>query len=310
MTELRAIAQALGGEVAAGQVLAPAPGHSSRDRSMSIRLNPRAPGGLLVHLFSGGDALAAKDHVLDLLGWPRADEARGRDRPQPARRPEPETPPIEADEGASERTARALAIFRETEAPWGSPVEAYLARERGLEPFEALARTVRFHPACPFAGGFRTPAMVALVRDVRTNVPKAIHRTALTLDGRKAVVGGNDRLSLGPVSGGAIKLTPDEDVTLALGIGEGIESALSLRRLPEFAGSPVWSLISANGIERLPVLAGIESLWIAVDHDEAGLRASQACADRWTDAGAETFLVTPETERTDLNDAFKRRHHG
>ncbi|CAO4136111.1 hypothetical protein [Methylorubrum extorquens] len=68
MMDLRAIAHALRGEVAAGQVLAPAPGHSARDRPMSIRLSPRAPGGLLVHLFSGGDPLAAKDHVLGVLG--------------------------------------------------------------------------------------------------------------------------------------------------------------------------------------------------------------------------------------------------
>jgi hypothetical protein len=28
----------------------------------------------------------------------------------------------------------------------------------------------------------------------------------------------------------------------------------------------------------MPVLPGIESLWIAVDHDAAGLKAARACA--------------------------------
>ena len=34
---LAEIAAALGGEVAAGQVLAPGPGHSPRDRSLSVK---------------------------------------------------------------------------------------------------------------------------------------------------------------------------------------------------------------------------------------------------------------------------------
>jgi hypothetical protein len=84
-------------------------------------------------------------------------------------------------------------------------------------------------------------------------------------------VNGKDRLALGPIGGGAIKLTPDEAVTTCLGIGEGVESALSLRNMPEFGPSPLWSLISAGGVESFPTLSGIESLWIAVDHDETGI---------------------------------------
>jgi hypothetical protein len=45
-------------------------------------------------------------------------------------------------------------------------------------------------------------------------------------------------MSLGPIVGGAIKLTADEDVTSGLGVGEGIETTLSLRHLPEWQGSP------------------------------------------------------------------------
>ena len=68
--DLRAIAQALGGEVNGSQVLAPAPGHSARDRSLSIRLDPSAPDGFLVHTFAGDDPLNAKDHVRRRLGLP------------------------------------------------------------------------------------------------------------------------------------------------------------------------------------------------------------------------------------------------
>ncbi|TXM72888.1 hypothetical protein FV226_11105 [Methylobacterium sp. WL12] len=168
---------------------------------------------------------------------------------------------------------------------------------------------IRFHPSCPFAGT-RTRAMVALVRDIVTNEPVAIHRTALSLDGCKIEVNGHDRLALGPIGGGAVKLTPDEDVTTCLGIGEGIETTLSLRRSPEFGESPVWSLIAAGGISALPALPGIEALWIAVDHDPAGLKAARTCAARWQASGAETFLITPEAPGADLNDLIKGAHHG
>lgn len=149
--------------------------------------------------------------------------------------------------------------------------------------------------------------MVALVRDIITDVPKAVHRTALTSDGFKVKVEGKDRLALGPIAGGAIKITPDADVTLALGIGEGIESTLSLRDLPEFGASPVWSLLTAGGVAGFPVLSGIEALWIAVDRDPAGERAAHACADRWRAAGREVLLVKPKTEYSDLNDVTNKK---
>src|SRR5271166_6752663 len=70
MPSLHQIAQALGGEVRAGRVLAPAPGHLPADRGMSIKLSDEAPDGFLVNLFNEGDPLAAKDYVRSKLGMP------------------------------------------------------------------------------------------------------------------------------------------------------------------------------------------------------------------------------------------------
>jgi hypothetical protein len=148
--------------------------------------------------------------------------------------------------------------------------------------------------------------MVSLVRDVVTNQPLAIHRTALSPDGRIVTVEGHNRLSLGPISGGAIKLTPDEDVTTCLGIGEGLETSLSLRLTPEFGSSPVWCVLSAGGVSSFPVLSGIECLWIAVDNDPAGLRAATLCSDRWRKTGREVFLVEPKAKGADLNDLVQK----
>jgi hypothetical protein len=180
-------------------------------------------------------------------------------------------------------------------------VELYL-KGRGLElPEQAAGHAIRFHPRCPFAGK-RTPAMLCLVRDVSSNSPRGIHRTALSLDGKKVRLNGKDRLALGPIGGGAIKFMPDEEVTTCLGIGEGVETTLSMQRVPEFGTSPVWSVLSASGVRRLPVLPGIECLWIAVDHDPAGLSSAREAAERWRCSGAEAFLITPSAPRADLNE--------
>lgn len=301
MTDLRTMARDLGGEVAGiGQILCPGPGHSHRDRSLSVRLDARAPGGLVVHSFAGDDALAAKDYVRHRLGMETVYNVHGFAK-APARNV--------VDNIHDDRTARALSIWNQARHSIGSPVERYLER-RGVALPNDSREVIRFHPSCPFAGT-RTRAMVALVRNIVTNEPVAIHRTALSLDGHKIEVNGHDRLALGPISGGAVKLTADEDVTTCLGIGEGIETTLSLRRSTEFGESPVWSLIAAGGISTMPVLPGIEVLWIATDHDPAGLKASHNCADRWQSAGAETYLITPDAPGADLNDLLlKGAHHG
>ena len=56
------------------------------------------------------------------------------------------------------------------------------------------------------------------------------------------------------------------------------------------------------------MLAGIECLWIAVDHDRAGEEATKACAKRWRHAGREVLLVKAIRTGLDLNDIARGRH--
>src|SRR5688572_27583053 len=102
MLDLRSLAQALGGEVARNQVRAPAMGHSRKDRSLSVRLDPCAPGGFLVHCFGSGDPLAEKDRIRSILG--RKSDAR----PGLARH-------VPVDLTDNQRTASALSIWHEAE---------------------------------------------------------------------------------------------------------------------------------------------------------------------------------------------------
>lgn len=211
-------------------------------------------------------------------------------RPLPAK----QEPPDETD-----RTERALSIWKETVPLAGTPAERYLA-SRGV-PYRGDA--LRWHPSCPFGKGTKAGCMVALVRNIVTNEPQAIHRTAIDPQGRKlSDLGSNGRLTYGPIGGGAVKLTNDEDVTKVIAIGEGIETTLSIRNLPDLEAMPVWSLIAANQMAAFPVLPYVECLWIGVDHDKAGILAARKASQTWISAGNEVMIVAPNEAGTDLND--------
>src|SRR5262249_22190278 len=143
------------------------------------------------------------------------------------------------------RTERALQLWNERETFVHTPAETYLRVTRGigdwLDGFVRIDEALGFHPSCPF-GQERLPCMIALVRDVVTDAPIAIHRTALDLSSTLPVRLG--RLSLGPVSGGAVKLSPNDEVNTGLLIGEGIETTLSAA--VKFKFHPCWSVLSRS----------------------------------------------------------------
>jgi hypothetical protein len=67
--DVRAAARALKGDVSGRNgVVCPGPGHSRQDRSLSVRLDPGAPDGFVVHSFAGDDPIICKDHVRERLG--------------------------------------------------------------------------------------------------------------------------------------------------------------------------------------------------------------------------------------------------
>jgi len=148
--------------------------------------------------------------------------------------------------------------------------------------------------------------MLALVRDMKTDDPVAIHRTALKLSDGPERLG---RKSLGPTGGGAIKISPDFDVHSGLLVGEGIETVLSASA--QFQFKPVWSLIDRTNLARFPVLAGIECLTIAIDNDESGdgQRSAAECIARQVAAGIEVISAQPNRAK-DFNDIIQDKKNG
>jgi hypothetical protein len=87
LPNLSSAARMLGGQVSGGQIVCPGPGHSAADRSLSVRFEPDAPDGFVVHSFAGDDAMRCRDHVrsrlgLDPFGLNGTGSAPRRDRPE------------------------------------------------------------------------------------------------------------------------------------------------------------------------------------------------------------------------------------
>jgi putative DNA primase/helicase len=298
---LQAWARALGGHVSGANVVCPGPNNSRQDRSLSVMPSVASPDRFVCFSHAGDDWLTCRDHVCAKLGLPA---------PQPRARPvgghRGSGAPAKPLKPPPDNHKLVIAIWGEARDPRGTLVETYL-KSRALElPDEAANEAIRFHPACPF-GSERFPSMVCLVRNVITNEPQGIQRTALAPEGTATKRNGKTfRLSLGSTTSGAIKLDLDEDVTQGLCIGEGVETCLTGRQMGLW---PVWSVISTSGVAGFPVLPGICGLHIFGERDERlqSEKAAMECTGRWVAAGRkDIFAVWPDVGK-DLNDELVMR---
>ena len=234
----------------------------------------------------------ALDHAAQYVSELR----NGHHSSRPASRPAPRQT-VDDDGDDEKRIEQALAIWCDARPLRGTLAERYL-RSRCIEVPPAALEVLRFHPRCPWGIG-TCPAMVALIRDIITDEPTGIHRTALSADGSKI-----GRKALGLKGGGAIKLSPLMGTGSELLIGEGIETTLSASVLG--FGSPAWSVIDAGEMSRFPALPGISRLTIAVDHDVtgAGEKAAAETKARWEAAGLRVRTAMPSTPGEDFNDVL------
>jgi putative DNA primase/helicase len=223
------------------------------------------------------------------------------------RRPtQPESPATaacrdQADDCSAWNRRRAGELWQEAVPITATVASRYLATRRLYPLVDSEGRVLRFHPSCRY-DTTRHPCLLALMRDVRTDEPRAIQRTALTQTGEKI-----GRMTLGPKTGAAIKLSADEDVTMGLAVGEGVETVLSAMLM---GFTPAWALGDAGNVRAFPVLSGIECLTIVVDNDEGGTgqRTALECSMRWTGAGREVFRVIPDRRGDDMNNVVQRTH--
>lgn len=162
---------------------------------------------------------------------------------------------------------------------------------RGLRLYD-LPESVRLHPNLRYQDNEHEDVYPAMLATVTAPNGRALslHRTYLQ-DGRKAPVSAPKKLMQGlPVSGAAIRLTA---VSQVLGIAEGIETALAASELFEV---PVWSCVSAQGIESFEPPAGVREVIVFADNDAnfAGQAAAYRAAHRLKLKGFEVEVVVPE----------------
>ena len=264
---LKAAALALGGDVAGrNRILCPGPGHSRRDRSLSVTFTGD---DFLVHSFAGDDFRECRDHVKAVLGLSDGKPVAFNDN----------TPRIDPEKLARQKTA--AEIWARSIPIAGTLAETYLASRSLTYDGDAL----RFHR------GKRM--MVAQITDAITGEPIGLHRTFLDHKGNRT-----EKKMLGAAAGGVVCLSADDEVTTGLGIAEGIETALAV------PFRPVWACLSAGQIAAFPVLAGIESLTIFADNDasKTGQKAANECAERWHAAGCEVTINIVDSAGVDFAD--------
>jgi hypothetical protein len=316
---LAEIARALGGEInGRDRVTAPGPGHSPKDRSLTVRLCSTAPDGFLCHSFAGDDWRECRDYVRQRLGLPDWQPGDGREHhrtigPADAAKWDFGTISTEVDDRRTEedleRIKRAQKLWFEAKDPRGTAAEDYLA-SRALTLRDDLAGSVlRFHARTPWrnentGNTERVPCLIACFRSIDDDTISAVHRIRVDMAERWPKT---QRRMLGIVFRAAIKLGPAGDELL---IAEGIETAMS----PREAGMavPCWALGSVGGISFFPIINGVRRLLIAAETGDASARAIKMCRTRWRSASRRTSVIRSSTG-SDLNDgvmAMKRAANG
>jgi hypothetical protein len=208
-----------------------------------------------------------------------------------------------------DRSAYPYGIFRSAGPLTGTAGETYFnSRAILLEEVGSLHHAVRYAPML-MLDGKRVCGIVSLFRDIRTDEPKAIHRIFLHPDGQPVLddAGNKIKKMLGPVTGAAIKLSPDDDVTEGLFIGEGVETTISgmIRGY-----RPAWALGSAGAIGSFPILPGVEAVSVFGERNKDGslnranIEAAEAVTDRYVAAAREAFFLDPPFG--DFNDVLKK----
>jgi hypothetical protein len=308
---LREAARALGGDInGRSRIICPGPGHSPRDRSLSVAFDGS---DVTVHSFAGDDWQTCKDYVRERLGLPKWEPGDEQDRRVPAGRVAAwDTGAVNADANDLRRSEddlirirRARELWEEAGEPRQTLAETYL-RSRCLDLPDGIAgHVLRFHPRCPWRdeNSGRTvflPALVAAFRSIDDDEVTAVHRIALRTDGSKI-----GRRMFGVVHRAAIKL---DAIGSELAIGEGVETCLAARQL---GYGPVWALGSVGAISFFPLINGVKRLLILGETGNASDQAVRLCGQRWHKAWRRVAVVQPEIG-SDLNDELveKVRHHG
>jgi hypothetical protein len=303
MIDVRTVARVLNGNVVARDtVVAPGPGHSHKDRSLSVRL---VNGDFVVFSHAGDDWQMCKDYVRERLGWPAWQPGDGQNRRVALSRIESfnrvvidaESEHRERTEDDLKRITHAAAIWNDGVDPRATPVGPYLTSRAIILTDDVAGSVLRFHLRCPWRDEntgttIYLPALIAAFTSIDDNVVTAVHRIRLDQPERWPKA---ERRMLGVVHRAAVKLDIPGNV---LHVGEGVETCLAARQLGH---APAWALGSVGMIAKFPVIDGVALLRVLGETGEASAGAIKIVGRRWYAAGRKIEIVMPGVG-SDLND--------
>src|SRR5262249_14277424 len=216
---------------------------------------------------------------------------------------EPRAHPPE-DDGKTLRMA--LALWEQAQPIAGTLAEYYLTT-RHIDITRLPADVpLRFHSHCMFGARQRHPCLLALLRDIETDAPAGILRTALKPDGNK-LDSSEPRMTLGKWHAPrAIKLWPAGETLV---VGEGVETVLSAATRITHEDRPLrpaWATVGTGRLATLPPILGVKQLIVLADNDDAGRTAARCCGQTAANAGCSVQLLTP-TNVKDFNDIVRGR---
>ena len=171
----------------------------------------------------------------------------------------------------------------------------------------AYPKSLRFAASLRDGEGGVRPAMVALVGRHGEDRMDTIHRTYLRQDGKaKAEMVAPRKLMPGPLPDGACVILSDWTGSGAIGIAEGIETALSAGALYDL---PVWAAINSTMLAKWTPPEGCDEVVIFSDHDAnfAGQAAAYRLAHRLALTGIEVHVRMPDSAGMDFNDVVLQR---
>jgi phage/plasmid primase-like uncharacterized protein len=140
--------------------------------------------------------------------------------------------------------------------------------------------------------------MVAGVTVYPSERVRGVHRTFLQADGSGKANVNPDKMMLGPIKYGAVRLAPPGP---RMGIAEGIETALACQQA---TGIPTWAALSSGNLVHmaLPPISVTPEVVIFADRDNSGQTAAAEAAARFLREGRRVRIAEPPDGFNDFND--------
>lgn len=188
------------------------------------------------------------------------------------------------------------------------PIDAHLRFHRWLTQYQADGQ-----------GGFNIihegPAMVALVTNVHEEI-LGIHKTFIQPDGsgKANVPGGNSKFlkkCVERLNGGAVRIHPPDPQSGMIGIGEGIETVLSMHTITRQKGGilPVMAALNTSLLADWVPPISARQIAILADNDSAGMHAAQKLQARLHQyrPDAATDILMPPQPGADWNNILQQK---